>query len=111
LKDQIFYEATDKIILKKESQKNISHYYLQVNYLIIGNLENELLLLYLDLLSSWGLLGYDAEYCCGRILTFQRSMLPPSSGWSGNEAMQRVPLKRWYPTRTVQGVTTQKTST
>jgi hypothetical protein len=27
-------------------------------------------------------LGYDAVYCCGRIPTFQRTMLPPSSGWS-----------------------------
>jgi hypothetical protein len=33
-------------------------------------------------------------------------MLPPSSGWR-----QHVPLKRWYPTTTLHGVTTQKTST
>jgi hypothetical protein len=30
--------------------------------------------------SSRGLLGCDAAYYCGRIPTFQRSMLPPSSG-------------------------------
>jgi hypothetical protein len=29
--------------------------------------------------SSRGLLGCDDVYCCGRIPTFQRSMLPPSS--------------------------------
>jgi len=27
-------------------------------------------------------LGCDAVWCCGRIPTFRRSMLPPSSGWS-----------------------------
>jgi hypothetical protein len=27
-----------------------------------------------------GLLGRDAVWCCGRIPTFRRSMLPPSSG-------------------------------
>jgi hypothetical protein len=32
--------------------------------------------------SSRGLLGCDAVWCCGRIPTYQRSMLPPSSGWT-----------------------------
>jgi len=41
-------------------------------------------------ISSRGLLGCDTMQCCGRIPTFQRSMLPPSSPC---------------------GVTTQKTST
>jgi hypothetical protein len=36
--------------------------------------------------------------------TFQRSTLVPSSGWSGS-------LKCWYPTTTLYGVTTKKTST
>jgi len=28
-----------------------------------------------------GLLGCDIMLCCGRMSRFQRSMLPPSSGW------------------------------
>jgi hypothetical protein len=36
------------------------------------------------------------------------SMLPPSSSWRWR---QYELLKRWYPTTTLQGVTTQKTST
>jgi len=32
------------------------------------------------LVSSLGFLGCDAIYGCGKISTFQRSMLPPSAG-------------------------------
>jgi len=53
--------------------------------------------------SSRSLLGCDTMEC-GRVPTFRKSMLPPSSRWSG-------PLKRWYPTATLHGVTTQKTMT
>jgi hypothetical protein len=33
------------------------------------------------------LLGCDNVWCCGRISTFQTSMLPPSSGWILMEAV------------------------
>jgi len=36
--------------------------------------------------SGRGLLDCDAVYCCGRIPTFRRSMLPPSSGWTRHGA-------------------------
>jgi hypothetical protein len=45
--------------------------------------------------SRRGLLGCDAVQRCGRIQTFQRPI---------------VPLKRWYPTTSLYGVTTQKIS-
>jgi hypothetical protein len=64
--------------------------------------------------SGRDLLDCDAVYSCVRIQTFQRSMLPTSSGWSGQcgrTRRQHGPLKRWYPTTTLHGVTTQKTST
>jgi len=38
------------------------------------------------------LLRCDAVQSCGRMPTFPRSILPPSSGWR-----QHGPLKRWYP--------------
>jgi hypothetical protein len=58
-------------------------------------------------ISSRGLLDCDALLSCGMIIsTFQRSMLPPSSEWR-----EHGPLKSWYPTTTLHGVTTQKTST
>jgi len=31
--------------------------------------------------SSRGLLGCDTAQLCGRVPTFRRNMLPPSSGW------------------------------
>jgi len=34
--------------------------------------------------SAYDLLGYDTMYWCGRILPLRRTMLPPSSGWSGD---------------------------
>jgi len=43
----------------------------------------------------------DALWWRGRTPTFQRPMLPP---------LQDGPLKLWYPTTTLHGVTTQKTS-
>jgi hypothetical protein len=59
--------------------------------------------------NSWGqgLLGCDA--LCGRISTFRRTVLPPSS-WHWSRKQQRPP-KRRYPTTTLHGVTIQKTST
>jgi hypothetical protein len=67
---------------------------------------------------SRGLLGRDAMQCCGRIPTFPSSMLPPSSGWSMGENgidistspwrwRQHGPLKRFYPTTTLHGITSQ----
>jgi len=39
---------------------------------------------YLKCLKEWSrcLFDYDAKYCCGRMPTFQRYVLPPSSGWN-----------------------------
>jgi hypothetical protein len=34
-------------------------------------------------MSSQGLLGCDAVYYCGRIPTFRRALMPPSSGFLG----------------------------
>jgi hypothetical protein len=31
--------------------------------------------------SSRSLLGRDTVWCCGRVSTFRRNLLPPSSGW------------------------------
>jgi len=46
--------------------------------------------------SRRGLLGSDAVYCCSRIPTFQRPMLPPSSGWSGWGPLKRGILPHHY---------------
>jgi len=48
-------------------------------------------------------LGFDAVLCWARMSTFRGTMLPLSSGWRPQD-----PLKRWYPTTTLHGVTTQK---
>jgi hypothetical protein len=45
---------------------------------------------------------------CGRIPTFQRYVLPPSSDKVGGSM---DPLKRWFPTTTLHGITTHKAST
>jgi len=46
--------------------------------------------LYYGVSSSWGLLGCNTVYCCGRIPNFQRSVLPPSSGWSGSSGLWNI---------------------
>jgi hypothetical protein len=78
--------------------------------------------------SSRGFMGYDATYCCGGIPTFRKTLLPLSSGWDedckilrnigiqpqqytasqSRRLRQHGPVKRWYPTTTLHGVTTQK---
>jgi hypothetical protein len=57
---------------------------------------------------SPGLLGCVAVYCCGRIPTLRRIILPPSSGW--RRWRQESTPKRWYPTAAIQGDTTQNTT-
>jgi hypothetical protein len=57
-----------------------------------------------------GLLACDAVYCCGRIPTFQRSMLLPIFGMKWSEYGQHRPPKCRYPTRILHGVTSKKTS-
>jgi len=44
----------------------------------------------------------------GRVPTFQRTLLPPSSGWRWRHY---GPLKLWYLTTALHGITTQKTLT
>jgi hypothetical protein len=51
-------------------------------------------------------LSCDSVYCYGKISTFRRAILPPSSGWK-----QHGPPKRWCPTTKLHGITTQKTLT
>jgi len=62
--------------------------------------------------SSRGLLSCDAVQGCGRIPTFPRSTLPPSTGGTSpwRQRQQTLP-KRWYPTATLHSVITQNTST
>jgi hypothetical protein len=59
--------------------------------------------------SNWGLLNCDTVQCCDRIPMFQRTLLPPSSGW--RVKWQQGPLKRWYTTVTLYIVITHKTLT
>jgi hypothetical protein len=67
--------------------------------------------------SGRDLLGCDTVYCCSRIPTFRRTMLPPSSKTRREITTTTVilrwrqhgPLKRWYPTPTPHGVVTHKT--
>jgi len=77
--------------------------------------------------SSRNILGCDAVQCCGRIPTFQRSMhwnfgILPKHCTASQSRKPRIeslpwrwrqhgPLKRWYVTTTLHGVTTEKTST
>jgi len=56
--------------------------------------------------SSRGLLGCDVVQCCERIPTFRRTFLTSPWKW-----WQQGPPKSLYPTTTLLGVTTQKTST
>jgi len=52
--------------------------------------------------SSHGLLRCDVVWLCDRIPTFRRILLPLSSGWRWR--------KRWYPTRSLHGVTIRMTT-
>jgi hypothetical protein len=67
--------SLENILFFMEMKKLTKHFVsIELRELSIKKISNELYI------SNRGLLGCDAVKCCGRIPTFQRYMLPPSSG-------------------------------